>query len=146
MKHVSIYTDGACKGNPGIGGWGALLRFKEKEKKIKGAEELTTNNRMEVLAAIKALSILKEACKIDFYTDSQYLQKGVRDWLQGWKKNNWKKSDRKPVKNVDLWMRLDELIHAHHITWHWIKGHSGHVENDIADQLANDAINDLQGN
>lgn len=140
MKHVTIYTDGACRGNPGPGGWGALLRYGSHEKKISGAEEHTTNNRMELMAAIKSLASLKEPCRIELHTDSQYLQKGISEWLPAWKKRNWRKADNKPIKNADLWEELDKQTHRHHITWHWVKGHSGHVENDMADALANLAI------
>jgi len=140
MKKVVIYTDGACRGNPGPGGWAALLRYGHHEKKISGAEENTTNNRMELLAAIKSLASLRESCMIDIHTDSQYVQKGITTWLHAWKKRNWKKSDNKPVKNADLWAELDTQTHRHTITWHWVKGHSGHKENDLVDELANLAI------
>ena len=135
-----IFTDGACRGNPGPGGWGVLLRYDQHEKKLFGSESITTNNRMELLAAIKALESLRESCIIDLYTDSQYVQKGISEWLVSWKKKNWKKSDNKPVKNADLWKQLDELQAKHRITWHWVKGHSGHIENDLVDALANQAI------
>ncbi|MBV8802141.1 MAG: ribonuclease HI [Gammaproteobacteria bacterium] len=140
MKNVTIFTDGACRGNPGPGGWGVLLRYDQHEKQLFGGEDNTTNNRMELLAAIKALESLRESCIIDLYTDSQYVQKGVSVWLSGWKKKNWKKADNKPVKNADLWKNLDELQAKHNITWHWVKGHSGHVENDLVDALANQGI------
>jgi ribonuclease HI len=143
MKKITIYTDGACRGNPGPGGWGALLRFESTEKKIYGAEKLTTNNRMEMMAAIQALMLIKNPADIALYTDSQYLQKGVRDWLPGWKKNNWVKADKKPVKNADLWLLIDKLIIGHHIEWHWVKGHSGHAENDLVDRLANLGIDEF---
>jgi ribonuclease HI len=143
MKHVKIYTDGACRGNPGPGGWGALLRYGESEKKLSGSELYTTNNRMELMGAIQALAALKEACKIELYTDSKYVQQGVKEWLPSWKKNNWKRADKKPVKNVDLWQALDNEAHRHTVNWHWIKGHSGHPENDLADALANQAIDEL---
>jgi ribonuclease HI len=142
-KHIIIYTDGACRGNPGPGGWGAVLRYGEHEKILSGAEDLTTNNRMELMAAIQALTGLREACKIDLYTDSQYVQKGISEWIVGWKRNNWKKSDRQPVKNADLWQLLDQEATRHEVTWHWVKGHSGHPENDLADSIANQAIDDL---
>lgn len=135
-----IFTDGACRGNPGPGGWGVLLRYDQHEKQLMGSESNTTNNRMELLAAIKALESLHESCIIDLYTDSQYVQKGISEWLPNWKKKNWKKSDNKPVKNADLWKQLDELQVKHRITWHWVKGHSGHIENDLVDALANQAI------
>lgn len=140
MKHVHIYTDGACRGNPGPGGWGVLLRYGSHEKILSGAEEHTTNNRMELLGAIKALEALQQVCKIDLYTDSQYVQKGITEWMIGWKKRDWKKPDKKPVKNADLWQALDQQASRHHITWHWVKGHSGHPENDLVDQIANEAI------
>ena len=141
---VTIYTDGACKGNPGPGGWGAILRYQDSEKEIKGAEPLTTNNRMELTAAIEALRLLKRGCRVDLYTDSNYLRQGMQTWLAQWKKNNWRNSQKEPVKNADLWKILDELALVHDIHWHWVKGHSGHPENDRADALANEAIVALQ--
>src|SRR5690349_4205406 len=132
MKHVLVFTDGACRGNPGPGGWGALLRYGKHEKKIFGAESDTTNNRMELMAAIQALASLKESCLVELYTDSKYVQKGISEWLAQWKKNNWKKADKKPVKNADLWMELEKQTLRHKISWHWVKGHSNHPENDIA--------------
>jgi ribonuclease HI len=144
MKHVVIYTDGACRGNPGPGGWGALLRYGHHEKKIWGGETDTTNNRMELMAAIQALAFLREACKIEVHTDSQYVQKGITEWMPGWKKRHWKKADNKPVKNADLWQELDKQASRHQVQWFWVKGHSDHPENDIADALANQAINELQ--
>ncbi len=143
MKHVKIYTDGACRGNPGPGGWGVLLRYGSHEKKISGAEANTTNNRMELMAAIQALAGLREACQIDLYTDSQYVRKGILEWLPDWKRRGWKKADKKPVKNADLWQQLDQEAHRHHITWHWVKGHSGHSENELVDLIANLAIDAL---
>ncbi len=140
---VEIYTDGACRGNPGPGGWGALLRYNNHEKKLKGAEQMTTNNRMELLAAIKALEALTKPCQIDLYTDSQYLRQGMTSWLKQWKLKGWKNSKREPVKNADLWKELDAMAHRHQISWHWVKGHSGHPENDLADALANEAIDEL---
>lgn len=140
MDHVQIFTDGACKGNPGPGGWGALLRFGEHEKKLKGAEPLTTNNRMELMAAIMALANLKRRCRVDLTTDSQYVKKGITEWMTNWKKNNWRTAAKKPVKNADLWQRLDELVSQHQVQWHWVKGHSGHAENELVDTLANEAI------
>lgn len=134
---VEIYTDGACKGNPGPGGWGVLLRYKDKEKTLHGGEAHTTNNRMELMAAIKALESLKLPCEIDLYTDSEYLRQGMLSWMAGWKKKGWKNSKKEPVKNVDLWVKLDELASLHQISWHWVKGHSGHIENDRVDALAN---------
>ena len=140
---VKIYTDGACRGNPGPGGWGVLLRYNETEKKLHGGEALTTNNRMELMAAIKGLEALTRPCTIDLYTDSQYLRKGMNEWLKGWKLNGWKNSKKEPVKNADLWKLLDELAVKHKVTWHWVKGHSGHIENDLADALANKGIEEL---
>lgn len=143
MKKVEIYTDGACRGNPGPGGWAALLRYGKHEKTISGAEILTTNNRMELLAAIKSLASLREDCQINIHTDSQYVQRGVTEWLNNWKKRNWKKADNKPVKNADLWSELDDQLQKHQVKWHWVKGHSGHKENDLVDDLANKAIDKL---
>ncbi|MFD0915938.1 ribonuclease HI [Pseudahrensia aquimaris] len=136
MKQVSIWTDGACSGNPGPGGWGALLRFGEHERELYDGEELTTNNRMELLAAINALSALKHPCKVDLYTDSQYVKGGITGWIHGWKKNGWKTSAKKPVKNAELWQALDEAVARHDVSWHWVKGHAGHAENERADELA----------
>lgn len=146
MKHVTIYTDGACRGNPGPGGWGALLLYGSHRRILSGAETNTTNNRMELQAAIEALSALKENCRIDLYTDSQYVQKGISEWIITWKKHHWKTSTKKPVKNADLWQRLDEETMRHHVTWHWVKGHSGHPENDYVDHIANQAIDELLSN
>lgn len=143
MKHVYIYTDGACRGNPGPGGWGVLMRYDKHEKKLFGAEEHTTNNRMELTAAIMALAALTEPCKIELYTDSQYVRKGITEWIVGWKQRGWKTADKKPVKNDDLWRLLESETERHQVSWHWIKGHSGHPENDIADELANHAIDTL---
>lgn len=143
MKHVHIYTDGACRGNPGPGGWGALLRYGRHEKILSGAEPHTTNNRMELTAAIQALAVLKEPCKIELHTDSQYLQKGITEWLNGWKRRGWKKADKKLVKNADLWQNLDNEVSRHKVIWHWVKGHSGHPENELADSIANLAIDEL---
>lgn len=140
MKHITIFTDGACRGNPGKGGWGALLRYNHHEKTLSGFELQTTNNRMELTAAIQALMSLKESCHIDLYTDSQYVQKGITLWVPGWRKKNWKKADNKPVKNADLWQALEKEVQRHKVTWHWVKGHNGHVENEFVDQLANLAI------
>lgn len=139
-KVVEIYTDGACKGNPGVGGWGALLRCAGHEREIFGGEKLTTNNRMELLAAIRALESLKRPCKVHLHTDSQYVQKGISQWLDSWKLRNWRTSNRKPVKNEDLWRLLDSLAQQHEIEWCWVRGHSGHVDNDRADQLANRGV------
>ena len=140
MKKITIYADGACSGNPGPGGWGALLKYKETEKEISGGEADTTNNRMELMAAIKALENVKQRCEIDFYTDSQYVQKGISLWMGAWKKNKWRTSSNKAIKNLDLWQKLDALSVKHKIHWHWVKGHSGHVENDRVDALARAAI------
>ena len=137
---VEIYTDGACRGNPGIGGWGALLRYQGKEHSLCGSAADTTNNRMELLAAIMALSALKRSCSVKLTTDSQYVRKGITEWIHGWKLKNWQTANKHPVKNVDLWKRLDALTLQHQIEWHWVKGHSGHRENDIADELANQGI------
>jgi ribonuclease HI len=146
LKHVAIYTDGACRGNPGPGGWGVLLRYGKKEKTLFGGETETTNNRMELMAAIQALAALTQPCQVDLYTDSQYVQKGISEWLAGWKKKGWRKADKKPVKNADLWQLLDHETTRHQISWHWVKGHSGHPENDMADALANQAIDQLLKN
>ena len=143
MKHISIYTDGACRGNPGPGGWGAILRFGKSEKIVSGAETDTTNNRMELTAAIQGLTALKEKCRVDLYTDSQYVLKGVTEWLKNWKKNGWKTASKQLVKNVDLWQALDDLVQHHDVKWHWVKGHSGHPENELADEIANQAIDEL---
>ena len=140
---IEIYTDGACKGNPGPGGWAALLRFAGQEKKIHGSEVQTTNNRMELMAAIQALNILKLTSEVNLYTDSQYVRQGMMGWIKQWKKNGWKNSKKQPVKNIDLWQQLDALAAQHSITWHWVKGHSGHVENDLVDALANAAIESM---
>jgi ribonuclease HI len=142
-EHVEIFTDGACRGNPGPGGWGALLRHGGHEKQMHGGERETTNNRMELTAAIMALESLKRPCKVDLTTDSQYVRQGITEWITNWKKRGWKNSARKPVKNADLWMRLDEVAAKHDIEWHWVKGHSGHDENELADQLANRGIDEL---
>jgi len=141
---IEIFTDGACRGNPGPGGWGALLRYSHHEKTIKGGEFETTNNRMELMAVIKALEFLKESSYAVITTDSQYVLKGVTEWMVGWKKRGWLTSNKKPVKNVDLWKHLDSILHNHHqLKWQWIKGHSGHPENEFADLLANQAIDAL---
>lgn len=140
---IEIYTDGACKGNPGPGGWGVLLRYQGVEKTLHGGEAHTTNNRMELMAAIKGLEALKRPCTVDLYTDSQYLRQGMMDWLTGWKKNGWRNSKKEPVKNEDLWRLLDSLASQHQIKWHWVKGHSGHPENELVDALANQGIAEL---
>lgn len=141
---VEIFTDGACRGNPGPGGWGALLRFKGKEKPLYGGEKETTNNRMELMAAIQGLAALKRPCEVDVTTDSVYVKKGITEWIHNWKKRGWKTADKKPVKNADLWQQLDELVSQHRVAWHWVKGHAGHRENEIADQLANRGIDELK--
>ena len=133
---VAIWTDGACSGNPGPGGWGAVLTFGDLEKDMCGGEALTTNNRMELMAAIMALEALKRPCAVDLHTDSQYVRGGVTGWINGWKRNGWKTADKKPVKNVDLWQRLDEAQARHEVKWHWVKGHAGDVMNERADELA----------
>ncbi len=140
---TEIYTDGACRGNPGPGGWGAVLRYQGHEKTLYGAEAMTTNNRMELMAAIRALESLKRQCRVRLTTDSQYVQKGITEWLPNWKKRGWKTAARKPVKNADLWQRLDAAITGHEIMWEWVRGHSGHPENEQADALANQAIDEL---
>jgi ribonuclease HI len=138
--HVIIHTDGACSGNPGPGGYGAILTFGDHEKELKGGEPHTTNNRMEMMAAIAALEALKRPCKIELHTDSQYLHKGILSWIKQWKRNGWRTADKKPVKNIDLWQRLDAALARHHVRWHWLKGHDGHEMNERADQLARSAI------
>lgn len=142
---IEIYTDGACKGNPGPGGWGVLLRYKGTEKTLYGGEAHTTNNRMELMAAIKGLESLTRPCVVDLYTDSQYLRQGMMDWMAGWKTNGWRNSKKEPVKNADLWKMLDDLASKHQIKWHWVKGHSGHIENERVDALANQGIEELEG-
>lgn len=146
MKSVEVFTDGACRGNPGPGGWGVLLRYGDVEKTLHGGEPVTTNNRMELTAAIKALDALKEPCEVHLTTDSEYVRKGITEWLANWKKRGWKTAGRQPVKNADLWRQLDELSQRHQVQWHWVRGHSGHRENDIADQLANLGIDELSRN
>ena len=143
-KTVNIFTDGACSGNPGPGGWGALLRYNDNEKEMSGGEKDTTNNRMEMLAAIVALESLSQPCDVNLYTDSTYLKDGITKWIFGWKKNGWRTSAKKPVKNVDLWQRLDETIKPHDIEWLWVKGHSGHPENERVDDLARAAVEDYR--
>ena len=142
-KLIDVFTDGACRGNPGPGGWGAVLRYKNNEKELYGSEAHTTNNRMELIAAIEALDSLKEPCTVNLTTDSQYVKKGINEWITNWKKRGWKTADRKPVKNIDLWQRLDELVSRHKVTWHWVRGHTGHPENERADALANKGIDEL---
>jgi ribonuclease HI len=141
---VEIFTDGACSGNPGPGGWGAILRFGTVEKELNGSEEHTTNNRMELMAAIMAIEAVKRPCEIHLHTDSEYLRQGITTWIHGWKKRGWKTADKKPVKNQDLWERLDRAIATHNVKWHWVRGHSGHIENERADELARLAIRQLK--
>lgn len=136
MSIVEIWTDGACSGNPGPGGWGALLRYGDKEKELYGGQAETTNNQMELKAAIEALNALKKPCTVELTTDSQYVKGGMTGWIFGWKKNGWKTANKKPVKNVELWQALDEAVSRHTVNWHWIKGHAGHAENEKADELA----------
>lgn len=142
-NQVEIYTDGACRGNPGPGGWGAILMYGEKRKEIFGGEHQTTNNRMELTAAIEALSSLNRACDLTLYTDSQYVRKGITEWIDGWKAKGWKTAAKKPVKNADLWKRLDAEVARHSIHWVWVKGHAGNAGNELADQLANRGIDEL---
>jgi ribonuclease HI len=144
LKRVEIFTDGACRGNPGPGGWGAILRSSGREREIYGGEPVTTNNRMELTAAIRALEALRKPCKIALYTDAQYVRQGITEWLANWKQHGWRTSDRKPVKNQDLWQRLDELAAIHDVEWHWVRGHAGHPENERADALANMGIDQLR--
>lgn len=142
-KTIEVFTDGACRGNPGPGGWGALLRYKTQEKHLYGAEPHTTNNRMELTAAIMALRAIKQKCHIVMTTDSEYVRKGITEWIIGWQKRNWRTADKKPVKNADLWQQLNDEVAKHDIEWHWVKGHSGHPENELADSLANKAIDEM---
>lgn len=144
-QRVEIFTDGACKGNPGPGGWGAILRFKGVERELWGGEPLTTNNRMELTAAIQALAALKRSCWVSLTTDSEYVRRGVTEWLAGWKQRNWKTANKKPVKNIDLWQELDQQLQRHEIEWHWVRGHNGHPENERADALANRGVAELSG-
>ena len=139
MTEVEIFTDGACKGNPGPGGWGAVIRSGSREREISGGEPLTTNNRMELLAAIRGLESLKRPCRVDLYTDSVYVRDGITKWIHGWRRNGWKTADRKPVKNAELWQELVDAETPHQVKWHWVKGHAGHPENERADKLACDA-------
>jgi ribonuclease HI len=140
---VEVYTDGACRGNPGPGGWGVLLRSRRRERELLGAERATTNNRMELTAVIRALEALHRRCVVRVYTDSQYVQKGISQWVRDWKRRGWRTAARQPVKNIDLWQRLDALAQSHDIEWHWVRGHSGHEGNERADALANLAIDRL---
>ncbi|ALA18152.1 MULTISPECIES: ribonuclease HI [unclassified Chelatococcus] len=144
-ERVTIYTDGACSGNPGPGGWGALLVYQGKEKELSGGEPGTTNNRMELMAAIMALEALKRPCAVDLFTDSQYVRHGITQWMHGWKARGWKTADKKPVKNEDLWRRLDTARQRHDVTWHWVRGHAGHPENERVDALARAGMAPFKG-
>ena len=139
-KRVTLFTDGACSGNPGPGGWGVLMIYGEARKTLNGGEAQTTNNRMELTAAIQALESLTRPCTVDLYTDSQYVRQGITQWMHGWKRNGWKTADKKPVKNADLWQRLDDVVKRHTVEFHWVKGHAGHPENEEVDQLARDGM------
>ncbi len=143
MKPVEVFTDGACRGNPGPGGWGAILRHQQREKELYGGEPATTNNRMELTAAIRALEALTERCRVEITTDSVYVKDGITKWLEGWRARGWRTAKNKPVKNQDLWMRLAELVEGHEMHWHWVRGHTGHPENERADALANRGIDGL---
>ena len=143
MKQVIIYTDGACRGNPGPGGWGALIKFDSMKKEIFGGKNDTTNNQMELLAAIEGLATLKEPCSVELFTDSKYVMDGITQWIKNWKKNNWKTAAKKDVKNKELWQKLDHLISKHQVQWHWVKGHSGDAGNETADLLANKGIDSI---
>ena len=140
LKRVTLFTDGACSGNPGPGGWGVLMIYGEARKTLNGGEAQTTNNRMELTAAIQALESLTRPCAVDLYTDSQYVRQGITQWMHGWKRNGWKTADKKPVKNADLWQRLDDVVKRHEVEFHWVKGHAGHPENEEVDQLARDGM------
>ena len=141
---VTIHTDGACSGNPGPGGWGVILQWDGHTRELKGGEAHTTNNRMELMAAIMALEALKRPCDVDLHTDSEYLRQGITDWINGWKRNGWRTAARKPVKNSDLWQRLDAAVHRHTVRWHWVRGHAGHDLNERADELAREAIAEIR--
>ena len=143
MNKVEIYTDGACRGNPGPGGWGAVLMYGEKTKEIYGGENNTTNNRMELMAAIRALEALNRGCELTLYTDSQYVRKGITEWIMNWKKRGWKTAAKKPVKNADLWQLLDEQVNKHNVNWVWVKGHAGNEGNELADGLANKGVDQV---
>ncbi len=143
MKSVEVFTDGACRGNPGPGGWGAILRHQQREKELYGGEPATTNNRMELTAAIRALEALTERCRVEITTDSVYVKDGITKWLEGWRARGWRTAKNKPVKNQDLWMRLAELVEGHDVHWHWVKGRTGHPENERADALANKGLDGL---
>jgi ribonuclease HI len=140
MKQVQLITDGACLGNPGPGGWAYILRFGKHTREVFGSDPHTTNNRMELTAAMEGLRSLKEPCKVEVITDSEYLKNGITTWIHGWKRNGWKTADKKPVKNAELWQRLDAALKPHEVRWHWVKGHAGHDENERADQLARDGV------
>ena len=142
--HVIVHTDGACSGNPGPGGWGAILSFGDHQKELMGGEAHTTNNRMELMAAISALEALTRPCLVDIHTDSQYVRNGIMSWIKQWKHNGWRTADKKPVKNIDLWQRLDAALERHTVHWHWVKGHAGHAENERADQLARDGLHEAR--
>lgn len=144
MLTVEIFTDGACRGNPGPGGWGAILRYDGTEKHLYGSDNETTNNRMELMAAIAALESLSRSSQVNLTTDSQYVKNGITEWIDGWKKRQWKTAAKKPVKNVDLWKRLDKVVAQHQVKWYWVRGHSGHPDNEMADQLANRAIDEMK--
>ena len=137
---IVVYTDGACSGNPGPGGWGAILMYGDKRKELSGGEAVSTNNRMELMAAIAALEALKRPCRVELHTDSVYLRDGISKWIHGWKRNGWKTADKKPVKNAELWQRLDEARKIHQVDWRWVKGHAGHTENERADELAREGL------
>jgi ribonuclease HI len=141
---VTIHTDGACSGNPGPGGWGVILQWNGHTRELKGGEAHTTNNRMELTAAIVALEALKRPCEVDLHTDSEYLRQGITDWISGWKRNGWRTTARKPVRNVDLWQRLDAAVNRHTVHWHWVRGHAGHDLNERADELAREAIAEIR--
>ena len=145
VNPVEIFTDGACRGNPGPGGWAALLRWSDQEKELSGYEAMTTNNRMELMGPIQALEALKRPCLVSLTSDSQYLRNGIMTWIHGWKRRGWRTADNKPVKNQDLWERLDAAAQCHQVEWHWVKGHSGHLENERVDRLANEAIDKALG-
>ncbi|QFY90178.1 ribonuclease HI [Magnetovirga frankeli] len=143
-EYVEIFTDGACKGNPGPGGWGAVLQFKGAEKRLHGGEAATTNNRMELTAVIKALEALTRPCRVRLTTDSQYVKNGITGWIKTWKRNGWRTASKQPVKNIDLWQELERQVARHQVAWAWVKGHSGHPQNELADQLANQGIAELR--
>lgn len=144
MKQIVIYTDGACSGNPGPGGWGALLQYNGHERELFGGESDTTNNRMEIMAAVEALNALKEPCKVDLYTDSVYVRDGISKWIEGWKRNGWQTAAKKPVKNMELWQALDLARQRHEVIWHWVKGHAGHPENERVDALARKGVAEIK--